>query len=233
MTQPQVGRMKQGLHSNSSETITIIDYFVPLKKIAPASFVPPVPPTTRRSTGNWTLLASVRYDFVFLIVVEIEEQCEIFSWAQGIVRKLTPDANWNYYVQMHPPLKRIRDPCASSPCPEGSMCVRYTQPVFEHFVTDLDFYICTSHHLLANRGFTKCYFKIIYDRWYYNYPMDAKTTLESYKEALAFCIEFNCASLACYVLSSVPRCYLRDDYYPNAGGLVSYDAHFYFQPICE
>ncbi|XP_076029830.1 uncharacterized protein LOC143018355 [Oratosquilla oratoria] len=134
---------------------------------------------------------------------EIEKQCEIFSWAQGAVEKLTSDASWNYYVQMHPPLKRIRDPCASSPCPAGSMCVRYTQPVFDRFVTDLDFYICTSHRLLASKGYTKCYFKIIYDRWYYNYPMDAKTTLESYKEALAFCIEFNCASLACYVLTCV------------------------------
>ncbi|XP_076029383.1 uncharacterized protein LOC143018135 isoform X2 [Oratosquilla oratoria] len=118
---------------------------------------------------------------------EIERQCEIFSWAQGDVEKLTSDANWNYYVQMRPPLKRFRDPCASSPCPEGSMCVRYTQPVFERFVTDLDFYICTSHHLLANRGFT----------------------------------------------SHSGVCYLKNDYYTNAGALGSYDSHFYFQPICE
>ncbi|XP_076029895.1 uncharacterized protein LOC143018420 isoform X2 [Oratosquilla oratoria] len=109
---------------------------------------------------------------------EIEKQCEIFSWAQGDVEKLTSDANWNYYVQMHPPLKRIRDPCASSPCPEGSMCVRYTQPVFDPFVTDLDFYICTSHNSLANRGYTShvslCYLKNV------SYPNAGELTKSTY-----------------------------------------------------
>ncbi|XP_076029836.1 uncharacterized protein LOC143018361 [Oratosquilla oratoria] len=161
---------------------------------------------------------------------DIEKKCEIFSWAQGNVANLTSDVNWNYYVQKHQPLEKIRDPCASSPCPEGSMCVRYTQPVFDHFVTDLDFYICTRHHLLNTNGLTKCYFKIIYGVNYPGFDIHGYRHLNiTYKRALELCNEANCASIFC----NRGFCWLKSDYVGSNGTLKDYAKGLYFQPICE
>ncbi|KAK7086040.1 hypothetical protein SK128_011632, partial [Halocaridina rubra] len=128
-----------------------------------------------------------------------DSSCELMTFTPYHVNTYQPivvyAAGWKVYRR-----HRLYDACASDPCPQGSVCVQYDQPLFERFREDLDFYMCSRAPWYLNEvsnGRNKCKMQMYYDSDLLPFNMNYFGVSEPYYTAFSKCIQNDCVCVMC------------------------------------
>ncbi|XP_069996599.1 uncharacterized protein [Penaeus vannamei] len=156
-------------------------------------------------------------------------ECQLLNTAFTVFStgQMVTASGWKYYVQMD-----IRDPCASTPCPPDSACVRIEQPIWEKLDNALVLHACTRFQWLMDQTAAgkACTFKVLYKIDYPYADVRGWTNVPiPYYEMFGNCLTYNCAGVICV---GTKPCWLKHNFELQTGSTVAHSLTLFWTPRC-